>query len=110
MIETDVQRRAIMVEIVNAGEQVTAGIVGDIDHHTASGIRSEIDAVLENSTPRLLILDFGGVKFMDSSGIGLILGRMRVLEGFGGKLFVKNISGHAEKIVKLAGLQGLILK
>ena len=99
-----------MVEIINAGERVTAGIQGDIDHHTASSIRAEIDAVLENSTPRLLILDFAAVKFMDSSGIGLILGRMRVLEGFGGKLFIKNVAGHVEKIVKLAGLSGLILK
>jgi stage II sporulation protein AA (anti-sigma F factor antagonist) len=99
-----------MVEIINAGERVTAGIQGDIDHHSAAEIRTEIDAVLENSTPRILILDFGGVKFMDSSGIGLILGRMRVLDGFGGKLFIKNAAGHAEKIIKLAGLSGLILK
>ena len=98
-----------MVEIINSGERVTAGIQGDIDHHTAAGIRSEIDAVLENSTPKLLILDFGGVNFMDSSGIGLILGRMRVLEGFGGRLLIKNATGHAAKIVKLAGLSGLIL-
>ena len=99
-----------MVEIINSGEQVTAGIRGDIDHHSASGIRSEIDAVLENATPRLLILDFAGVKFMDSSGIGLILGRQKLLSGFGGRLFIKNASGHAEKIVKLAGLSGLMLK
>lgn len=99
-----------MVEIVNAGERITAGINGDIDHHNAANIRAEIDAALENATPRVLILDFAGVKFMDSSGIGLILGRMRVLEGFGGKLFIKNASGHAEKIVKLAGLQRLMLK
>jgi stage II sporulation protein AA (anti-sigma F factor antagonist) len=99
-----------MVEIINGGEQVTAGIQGDIDHHSASGIRTEIDAVLENSTPRLLILDFGGVKFMDSSGIGLILGRQRVLQGFGGRLFIKNATGHAEKIVRLAGLSNLMLQ
>lgn len=99
-----------MVEIVNAGERVTASIGGDIDHHSASDIRTEIDAVLENSTPRVLILDFGQVKFMDSSGIGLILGRMRVLDGFGGKLFIKNAEGHAQKIIKLAGLSGLLLK
>jgi stage II sporulation protein AA (anti-sigma F factor antagonist) len=99
-----------MVDIINTGERITAGIAGDIDHHSAADIRTEIDAALENSTPRVLILDFSGVKFMDSSGIGLILGRMRVLEGFGGKLFIKNVTGHAEKIVKLAGLSGLIIK
>jgi len=98
-----------VVEIINSGEQITAGIAGDIDHHTASGIRNEIDAVLENTTPQLLILDFGRVKFMDSSGIGLILGRQRVLQGFGGQLLIKNATGHAEKIVKLAGLSNLML-
>ncbi|MCL2634366.1 MAG: anti-sigma factor antagonist [Oscillospiraceae bacterium] len=99
-----------MVEIVNTGERVTAGLYGDIDHHSAAGIRAEIDAALENSTPRILILDFGGVNFMDSSGIGLILGRMRLLEGFGGQIFIKNVSGHAEKIIKLAGLSSLTIK
>ncbi|MCL1904433.1 MAG: anti-sigma factor antagonist [Oscillospiraceae bacterium] len=98
-----------MVEIQNTGERVTVELKGDIDHHSAAGIRSEIDAVLENSTPGILILSFSEVKFMDSSGIGLILGRMRVLEGFGGKLFIKNINGTAERIVKLAGLSGLII-
>jgi len=99
-----------MVEIINMGEQVTAGIRGDIDHHSASGIRSEIDAVLENATPRLLILDFAGVKFMDSSGIGLILGRQKLLSSFGGQVRIQNATGHAEKIVKLAGLSGLMLR
>lgn len=99
-----------MVEILNAGERVTAEISGDIDHHSAAGIRDEIDAVLENATPRVLILDFGDVSFMDSSGIGLILGRMRVLEGFGGKLFIRNVKPHIEKIVKLAGLSGLVIR
>jgi len=99
-----------MVEIINTGERVTAGINGDIDHHSAANIRTQIDAVLENSTPKMLILDFSGVKFMDSSGIGLILGRKRVLDTFGGKLFIKNAQGIVEKIVKLAGLQGLMMK
>jgi len=98
------------VDIINAGERITAGLFGDIDHHSVIGIRSEIDAALENSTPQMLILDFKDVNFMDSSGIGLILGRMRILEGFGGRLLIKNATGHVEKIIKLAGLSGLILK
>jgi len=98
------------VELINSGERITAELCGDIDHHSVSGFRNEIDAALENATPSMLILDFGKVNFMDSSGIGLILGRMRILEGFGGRLLIKNVSGHIEKIIKLAGLSGLILK
>ena len=99
-----------MVEIINSGEKVVAEIVGDIDHHMASELRAKIDAVLENATPKILVLDFGRVNFMDSSGIGLILGRMRVLNGFGGKLYIGNAKGHVAKIVKLAGLSSLMMK
>lgn len=97
------------VEIKNNGEQITAVLSGDIDHHSLARIRSEIDTHLENSTPKLLILDFSGVSFMDSSGIGLILGRMRVLDGFGGNIALKNTSSRINKIIRLAGLESFII-
>lgn len=97
------------VEITNNGEQITALLSGDIDHHNLAHIRSEIDTHLEKSTPKLLILDFSGVNFMDSSGIGLILGRMRVLERFGGSIAIKNTGRLVSKIIKLAGLGELII-
>ncbi len=97
------------VEIKNNGEQIVAELFGDIDHHNLMSIRSEIDAQLELSTPRLLVLDFSGVGFMDSSGIGLILGRQRILQGFGGTLVVKNTNNYINKIIKLAGLGSVII-
>lgn len=97
------------VEIQNHGNRITAVLFGDIDHHNLIFIRSEIDAQLELSTPKLLILDFSGVGFMDSSGIGLILGRMRLMKSWGGTLAVKNADGYTQKIIKLAGLGGLII-
>ncbi len=97
------------VEIINGENYITAVLKGEIDHHTAAGAREIIDARLERYTPKLCILDFSGVSFMDSSGIGLILGRQRVASVYGGKVKVKNPSRYAEKIIKLAGLQGMIL-
>ena len=46
---------------------VTAYISGDIDHHSAAGLRSKIDEAVERAYPEVLVLDFGGVTFMDSS-------------------------------------------
>ncbi|MDE7280784.1 MAG: STAS domain-containing protein, partial [Ruminiclostridium sp.] len=62
------------VEIITEEDKITAVLKGELDHCTAAGAREIIDARLEKFTPKLCILDFSGVSFMDSSGIGLILG------------------------------------
>lgn len=97
------------VEILTGENYITAVLKGELDHCTAAGAREIIDARLEKYTPKLCILDFSGVSFMDSSGIGLILGRQRVASVFGGDVRIKNPSRYAEKIIKLAGLQRMIL-
>ena len=97
------------VEMISGEEHITAILCGELDHHTSAAARELIDARLERSTPRLCILDMSGITFMDSSGIGLILGRQRVMAAYGGKVMVKNPSRYAEKIIKLAGLQSMII-
>ena len=97
------------VEIISGEEHITAVLCGELDHHTAAAARELIDARLERSTPKLCIMDMAGITFMDSSGIGLILGRQRVAEAYGGRVKVKNPSRHAEKMIRLAGLQGMII-
>ena len=71
------------VEISVTGEVVTARLSGELDHHTAREMRSAIDSAIELNMPTLLILDFGGISFMDSSGIGLVMGRYRILSKSG---------------------------
>ena len=97
------------VEITLGEDFITASLSGELDHHTAAKARELIDARLERYTPRLCIMDFSRVSFMDSSGIGLILGRRRVAELYGGRVVIKNPSRYAEKIIKLAGLGSMIL-
>ena len=82
---------------------------GGIGHFEASGIRIRIDAELERLMPSMLILDMSGVSFMDSSGIGLILGRQRIMESFGGGVAVKNPSPSVRRIIQVAGLSRLII-
>ena len=69
-------------------EQVTAWLSGEIDHHAAIDLRRQIDEAVLAGPPPLLVLDFGGVTFMDSSGIGLIMGRCRLMQESGGRLLV----------------------
>ncbi len=78
---------------------------GEIDHHAAEILRLQIDESITTSQPDALVLDFSSVSFMDSSGIGLILGRHKLLKTIGGVLLVQNAPREAEKMLALAGIQ-----
>lgn len=95
------------VKIVVNGEVMTAFLDGEIDHHSASVMRNEIDSSVEKNMPTMLVLDFRDVTFMDSSGIGLVMGRYKVLKPLGGELHIINASPHIRKVMKLAGLDRL---
>lgn len=58
-----------------ADDVLYAYLAGEIDHDAAQGLRIQLDDALLTRSPRILVMDLGGVGFMDSSGIGLILGR-----------------------------------
>ena len=83
---------------------IIAHINGDIDHHTAKEIRETIDSVAERTSPQKLTLDFRGVTFMDSSGIGLVMGRYRLMNALGGQLEVINVSSQIKKVMRISGV------
>lgn len=97
-----------MLKIYNDGKRITAALSGDIDHHAAREIRVELDDVIARSRPQLLILDLENVGFMDSSGIGLILGRSRAIRAAGGELLVKNARYEIAEVIRISGLGHLI--
>lgn len=90
-----------------AENQITVFLDGEIDHHSASIIRMSIDNTVLNRRPELLTLDFEKVTFMDSSGIGLVMGRYKLMRSIGGAICVCNLSPSAYKVMKLAGLEKL---
>lgn len=88
---------------------VTAMLSGELDHHNAPEIRERIDECVIKKRPDRLVLDFDGVSFMDSSGIGLVMGRYRLTQNTGCKIAVVNLSRHAYKVMKLAGLEKIVI-
>ena len=95
------------VRIENQDGIITAFIMGDIDHHSAKEIRETIDFSLESSLPEILVLDFKDVTFMDSSGLGLVMGRYKLMQSMDGELRIQNVSSHMKKVMRLAGLDKL---
>ncbi len=86
---------------------IVAILDGDIDHHTAKNVRESIDCEVEKIRPKILRLDFKNVSFMDSSGIGLIMGRYKLMKLLNGKLEIVNVSKRIERIIKLSGIYKL---
>ena len=85
-----------------AGNTLAAYLSGEIDHLAAQALRREIDAQVDAHLPEQLALDFSGVTFMDSSGVGLILGRGRYIASLGGSLTVQNPPAQIRKMLDLA--------
>lgn len=96
------------VRIERNGRSMSAYLSGELDHHTAAFIRSNIDSELELNSVNDLLLDFKDVAFMDSSGVGLIMGRYKRMQACRGKLRIANLSGEAARIVEMSGITKLL--
>ncbi len=97
-----------VVKSIASGKSLTVYLEGDIDHHSARRIRSRIDTKVYMQRPDELILDLSGVCFMDSSGLGLILGRYAKAVDLGIAFKVANPTPEIRRILDLAGTERLI--
>ncbi len=84
-----------------------ARLSGEIDHHAAREMREAIDDTAQKVKPACLRLEFSQVPFMDSSGIGLILGRVRLLQYWRGRVVLCGLSAQLGRMVELAGIGSL---
>lgn len=87
---------------------LTAYLAGEIDHHSARLLREETDEALLLRRPKTLVLDFSGVSFMDSSGVGLVLGRYKKAAAIGCRTAVRGAKPREKRILALSGLPQLV--
>ncbi len=83
-------------------------ISGEVDHHTARTLRERIDHRLYLYHPRECIISLGAVNFMDSSGLGLILGRVEVCRHFSCILRLVDVDARTRRIFSLAGMERIM--
>jgi len=81
---------------------------GELDHHSAEETRKEIDKIYSDRRLLHIVLDLKKLNFMDSSGIGLIMGRYKNVSDNGGKLFLVNVSSRVEKIFRMSGILKIV--
>ena len=91
------------------GRELRVVLSGELDHHNAAIIREEVDRELDGSV-KLLTLDMSGITFMDSSGIGVVLGRYKTLSRRGGTVAVRQPTPHVNQIFRMSGLYQIVEK
>lgn len=80
----------------------------EIDHHTTEEIRRKADYEIERYMPKRVIFNFNSVSFMDSAGIGMLLGRYKMVKMLGGELGIINVKNSVKKILEMCGILKLV--
>ncbi len=96
------------VEFKITGGKMRVLLKGELDHHCAKKLCETIDFKISVEKPSIVLLDFSGVTFMDSSGLAVVAGRKKLCDKFKIESYITNISGHPQKILKMAGADKLI--
>ena len=89
-------------------KQLTLKITEEIDEHTTEKLRRKIDNEITRYMPRKVIFNFDKVSFMDSAGIGMIIGRYKIIKMLGGELEIKNVSRSIRKVFEMSGITKII--
>lgn len=76
----------------------------DIDHHLTEEIRRRVDYEIQRLFPRKIVFDFDRVSFMDSAGIGLLLGRYKLALTYGAKIEIINVKNQIKRILDMSGI------
>ena len=89
-------------------DALSVRLTGELDHRAADALRGELDGLIENTGARRLVLDLSGLEFMDSSGVGLIIGRYKRMKRRGGSVAVAGVGPRIDKVLRVSGLYQIV--
>ncbi|GGH79228.1 stage II sporulation protein AA (anti-sigma F factor antagonist) [Pullulanibacillus pueri] len=83
-------------------------LVGELDHHSAEDLRAQVTQILDQHLIKHILLNLGELEFMDSSGLGVILGRYKQITSIGGEMVVCSISAPVKRLFEMSGMFKII--
>jgi stage II sporulation protein AA (anti-sigma F factor antagonist) len=98
----------LYLDFETSGDKLILVLSGELDHHSAEEVRNKIDDIINRVGTNKVIMDFANVTFMDSSGIGVIIGRYKKLTMKNGTLCITRVKGSVERVFELSGLFKII--
>lgn len=93
----------------NVGNTTYIGLVGELDEHTAVKTKTDLDNILESANRRI-VFDFSGLDFMDSTGVGVLIGRYKKYKPENYSFFLSGANPTLEKVLKLSGIYSIMPK
>lgn len=87
-----------------AGTSLTICLPPEVDHHNAQELKETADRILQQKNIRCIIFDFGNTSFMDSSGIGMIMGRYKNIRFMGGAVMAVRVNERIRRILTMSGI------
>lgn len=96
------------VRLLGEKQALLVNIGGELDHHIANSIRETIDSKIRCSNAVNVIFDFSDVGFMDSSGIGVIMGRYKAVKTLGGSIVIFGVNKQIERIITMSGIDRIV--
>lgn len=96
------------IELSGQQQLITVRLDGEIDHFTASTVKEAVEEELMKTGAVNVAFDFSKVTFMDSSGIGLILGRYKTVSALGGRIILFGMNREILKLMKMSGVDKIV--
>lgn len=96
----------MLLKMIN--NTLAVSVTGDMDHHNVGLMRSEIDRAIREKPVKNVVFDLSKLDFMDSSGVGLMLGRYKLVKELGGSVFIAGAKPAVERIINVSGLHKII--
>ncbi len=98
----------MQVQYIKKNKMLIFKLTEEIDHHTSEKIRKRADYEIEIHIPKKVVFDLENVTFMDSSGIGMIIGRYKLVSLFGGTFVITNVNKIVKKTLEMSGILKII--
>ncbi|KEO84333.1 anti-sigma F factor antagonist [Tumebacillus flagellatus] len=95
---------SLQIETVVSGDTLIVRLSGELDHHTAEQVRQQVEGEIDRHRTMHLIMNFEGLGFMDSSGLGVILGRYKRVVANGGRMALCSVNDQLLKLFELSGM------
>ncbi len=95
----------MIIELSGEDRLLTVHMNGELDHRYAEQVRKSIEKEIRRTGALNIAFDFSGVSFMDSSGIGLIMGRFKTVSHLGGKVILYGMNKNIERIMRMSGVE-----
>ncbi len=96
------------IKWIEVDRLLSVSLKEEIDHHVAEKIRRKVDYEIQRCLPKKIVFDFGCVNFMDSAGIGMIIGRYKLATMYGASLEITNVCSQVHRILDMSGVSKLV--